>query len=130
MLDHLGFPVADYRRSRSFYERALAPLDFGVVMEVDRETTGGYEGCGFGPPGRPMFWVGKADGDAPAGGLHIAFTAKTRAQVDAFYAEAIAAGGRDNGAPGVRTQYHPNYYGAFVIDPDGHNVEAVCHHSE
>lgn len=130
MLDHLGFPVADYRRSRAFYERALAPLDFGVVMEVDRDTTGGYEGCGFGPPGRPMFWVGKSEGDAPAGGLHIAFTANTRAQVDAFYAEALAAGGKDNGAPGMRPHYHPHYYGAFVIDPDGHNVEAVCHHPE
>jgi predicted lactoylglutathione lyase len=97
---------------------------------VTRAISGGYEGCGFGPPGRPMFWIGKTEGETPAGGLHIAFTAKTRAHVDAFYAEAIAAGGKDNGAPGLRPHYHSNYYGAFVIDPDGHNVEAVCHHPE
>jgi catechol 2,3-dioxygenase-like lactoylglutathione lyase family enzyme len=126
MLDHLGFPVADYRRSRAFYERALAPLGYGLVMEVTKETTGGYEGCGFGPPGKPAFWVGVGSGEVGTG-MHIAFEAKSRAEVDAFYAEAIAAGAKDNGAPGVRSHYHSNYYGAFVIDPDGHNVEAVCH---
>ena len=129
MLDHLGFTVADYARSRSFYERALAPLNMGVVMEVTKEQTGAYEGCGFGPPGKPMFWVGVGTGQAGSG-MHIAFTAMSRAQVDAFYAEAIAAGGRDNGPPGLRPHYHPNYYGAFVIDPDGHNLEAVCHAPE
>lgn len=125
MLDHLGFTVADYRRSRAFYEQALAPLGYGLVMEVTREMTGGYEGCGFGPPGRPQFWIGVGTGEAGRG-MHIAFVAQTRAQVDAFYAAAIAAAGTDNGPPGLRPQYHPDYYGAFVIDPDGHNVEAVC----
>lgn len=129
MLDHLGFTVTDYPRSRAFYAQALAPLGFAVVMEVTRDMTGGYEGCGFGPPGRSQFWVGVGTGEASRG-MHIAFTAQTRAQVDAFYAAAIAAGGIDNGAPGLRTHYHPNYYGAFVIDPDGHNIEAVCHAAE
>jgi catechol 2,3-dioxygenase-like lactoylglutathione lyase family enzyme len=129
MLDHLGFTVADYPRSRAFYEQALAPLGFAIVMEVTRDMTGGYEGCGFGPPGRPQFWAGVGTGEAGRG-MHIAFTAQTRAQVDAFHAAALAAGGVDNGAPGLRPQYHPDYYGAFVIDPDGHNVEAVCHMAE
>jgi len=129
MLDHLGFTVADYPRSRAFYERALAPLGYGVVMEVTRAMSGGYEGCGFGPPGKPAFWVGVGTGQAGRG-MHIAFTAKTRAEVDAFHAAALAAGGVDNGAPGLRPHYHPHYYGAFVFDPDGHNVEAVCHAPE
>lgn len=126
MIDHIGIEVADYGRSRAFYERALAPLGYTVVMEVTREMTGGYEGCGFGPPGKPHFWIGKGDGE-PVRGAHIAFAARSRAQVDAFHAEALAAGARDNGAPGLRPQYHPDYYGAFAIDPDGHNIEAVCH---
>ena len=129
MLDHLGFTVADYPRSRAFYERALAPLGYGVVMEVTRTMSGGYEGCGFGPPGKPAFWVGVGTGEA-GHGMHIAFAAKTRAEVDAFHAAALAAGGVDNGAPGLRPHYHPHYYGAFVFDPDGHNVEAVCHAPE
>ena len=129
MLDHLGFTVADYPRSRAFYERALAPLGYGVVMEVTRTMSGGYEGCGFGPPGKPAFWVGVGTGEAGRG-MHIAFAAKTRAEVDAFHAAALAAGGVDNGAPGLRPHYHPHYYGAFVFDPDGHNVEAVCHAPE
>ena len=126
MIDHLGIEVADYARSRAFYERVLATLGYGVVMEVTRDMTGGYEGCGFGPPDRPHFWVGKGDGE-PGRGAHIAFTAGSRAQVDAFHAAALAAGARDNGAPGLRPHYHPHYYGAFAIDPDGHNIEAVCH---
>ncbi len=128
MLDHLGFNVGDYAASRDFYRQALAPLGYGIVMEVGRETTGGYEGCGFGPPGRPQFWVG--DGGGQAGGMHIAFVAKSRAEVDAFHAAALTAGGQDNGAPGLRPQYHPDYYGAFVIDINGHNIEAVCHAPE
>ena len=129
MLDHLGFNVGDYAASRDFYRQALAPLGYGLVMEVGRETTGGYEGCGFGPPGRPQFWVGNGGG-GQAGGMHIAFVAKSRAEVDAFHAAAIDAGGQDNGAPGLRPQYHPDYYGAFVIDINGHNIEAVCHAPE
>jgi catechol 2,3-dioxygenase-like lactoylglutathione lyase family enzyme len=126
MIDHMGLEVSDYARSRAFYTQALQPLGYRVVMEVTGEATGGYEGCGFGPQQQPHFWIGKGGG-APSQGLHLAFAAATRAQVDAFHAAALAAGARDNGAPGLRPHYHPGYYGAFVIDPDGHNVEAVCH---
>ncbi|WP_454831362.1 VOC family protein [Pseudoxanthomonas wuyuanensis] len=126
MIDHMGFEVTDYARSRTFYMQVLAPLGYDVVMEVTREMTGGYEGCGFGPPSRPHFWVGKGNG-RPSQSTHVAFVAQSRSQVDAFHAAAIATGAQDNGAPGLRPHYHPNYYGAFVIDPDGHNIEAVCH---
>ena len=126
MIDHLGIDVSDYRRSRLFYEQALAPLGIGVVMEVTREQSGGaYEGCGMGANGKPEFWIGA--GGTPGGHVHVAFVAPDRATVDAFHRAALAAGGRDNGAPGLRPQYHGGYYGAFVLDPDGHNVEAVCH---
>lgn len=125
MFDHLGLTVADPRRSRDFYAQLLLPLGYGLQKEVTRDQTGGYEGVAFGPPQRPLFWLGS--GEAPAAGAHVAFSARTREQVDAFHAAGLAAGGRDNGAPGVRAHYHPNYYGAFVIDPDGNNVEAVCH---
>ncbi len=126
MIDHLGIEVADYAASRAFYARVLAALGHGIVMEVTRDMSGGYEGCGFGPSGRPHFWVGKGSGQ-PGRGSHIAFSAQSRAQVDAFHAAALAAGARDNGAPGLRPHYHPHYYGAFAIDLDGHNIEAVCH---
>lgn len=125
MLDHIGFSVADFALSRAFYEAALTPLGLGVVMAVTKEETGGYEGAGFGSEDEPFFWIGT--GDKPKGGAHVAFTAATRAAVDAFYQAAIAAGGKDNGGPGLRPHYHPNYYGAFVFDPDGNNIEAVCH---
>lgn len=129
MLDHIGFTVADIARSRAFYEIALKPLGLALVMEVTKAETGGaYEGAGFGAEGKPFFWFGI--GDRPTGGLHVAFTAATRAEVDAFYAAAIGAGGKDNGGPGLRPHYHPNYYGAFVFDPDGNNIEAVCHKPE
>lgn len=124
MLDHLGFPVADYARSKAFYEKALAPLGYALIMEV-RQTDQDSPAAGFGAEGRPDFWIGGEGGlNHP---VHIAFTTKDRATVDAFYRAALAAGGRDNGPPGLRPHYHPNYYGAFVLDPDGHNVEAVCH---
>ncbi len=126
MLDHIGLRVSDYAKSRAFYDKALAPLGVGVVMAITAEQTGGaYEGAGYGPPNKPYFWVQRAD--APHTGLHVAFAAKDRATVDAFYKAAMAAGGKDNGAPGLRPHYHPNYYGAFVFDPDGNNIEAVCH---
>jgi catechol 2,3-dioxygenase-like lactoylglutathione lyase family enzyme len=128
MIDHLGFPVADYARSRTFYVQVLAPLGFGPVMDLTSEQTGGYEGTGFGPPNRPQFWIG--NGSNSGGSMHIAFVAPSRAAVDAFYKAALAAGGRDNGAPGLRPHYHENYYGAFVFDLDGHNIEAVCHTPE
>jgi catechol 2,3-dioxygenase-like lactoylglutathione lyase family enzyme len=124
MLDHIGFGVSDYARAKSFYERALAPLGIGIVMEVTPEQTGDHSAVGFGSDNKPYFWIAPAD---VAARLHVAFAANSRAEVDAFYQAALAAGGRDNGAPGLRPHYHPNYYGAFVLDPDGHNIEAVCH---
>jgi len=124
MLDHIGFGVSDYARSKAFYEQALAPLGYAVVMEVTVEMSGSYEGCGFGRDRKPSFWIG----NSPSGGrMHVAFVAGDRAAVDAFYRAALAAGATDNGPPGIRAHYHPNYYGAFVLDPDGHNIEAVCH---
>jgi catechol 2,3-dioxygenase-like lactoylglutathione lyase family enzyme len=125
MLDHIGFSVSNHARSRAFYAAALTPLGYVPVMDLTREQTGGYEGTGFGSNGRPYFWIGS--GDQPGGPTHVAFTAASRADVDRFHAAAIAAGGRDNGPPGLRAHYHPDYYGAFVFDPDGNNIEAVCH---
>ncbi|WP_374343318.1 VOC family protein [Phenylobacterium sp.] len=124
MLDHIGLTVADYGRSRAFFDAALKPLGVSVMMEVTAEQTGGHAHCGYGAEMKPFFWFGT--GGPPTAGVHVAFTAKDRATVDAFYAAAMAAGGRDNGPPGIRAHYHPTYYGAFVLDPDGHNVEAVC----
>ncbi|MDD3445609.1 MAG: VOC family protein [Zavarzinia sp.] len=126
MIDHIGFGVGDLAVSRAFYEQALAPLGITVQMEVTAEQTGAGAHVGFGSAGKPFFWISTAD-RAMTPGLHVAFTAPDRATVDAFHAAALAAGGRDNGAPGLRPHYHPNYYGAFVLDPDGHNIEAVCH---
>ncbi|WP_199698887.1 VOC family protein [Oleomonas cavernae] len=94
-------------------------------MEVTVEQTGAEAHVGLGTQGKPFFWI--SSGGRPAGHMHIAFAAPDRASVDAFYEAALAAGGKDNGAPGLRPHYHANYYGAFVLDPDGHNVEAVCH---
>ncbi|MCO5170034.1 MAG: VOC family protein [Planctomycetes bacterium] len=128
MLDHIGIDVADYPAARAFYERALAPLGLSVVMSLTKEQTGSVDCCGFGRGGKPEFWLGQAaPGDAVRGELHVAFAAPDRAAVDAFHAAALAAGGQDNGAPGLRPEYHPTYYGAFVLDLDGHNIEAVCH---
>ena len=124
MLDHIGIPVSDYATSKSFYERALAPLGIALVMEVTPEQTGDDYACGFGAQGKPFFWIGR---DNAQGHTHVAFVAARRADVDAFHRAGLAAGGRDNGAPGLRPHYHENYYGAFVLDPDGHNIEAVCH---
>ena len=124
MLDHITFGVTDFARSTEFYTRAFAPLGVTRLYDVPPEYSGGVRSCGYGDS-RPWFWI--AEQDATRGKLHIALTAKSRAIVDAFYAEAIAAGGRDNGAPGLRPHYHENYYGAFILDPDGHNIEAVCH---
>jgi len=125
MLDHIGLTVSAFAPAKAFYDTALAPLGVSVMMQVTAEETGGPEFLGYGSDGRPYFWVGT--GGPVTGSLHVAFTAKDRASVDAFYAAAMSAGGRDNGPPGIRAHYHPNYYGAFVLDPDGHNIEAVCH---
>jgi len=129
MLDHVGFAVADAERSRLFYEKALAPLGISLIMSVTPEQTeAGGTAHGFGSGGKPYFWIG--DNERVGEGTHVAFAAGTRAEVDAFYRAAVAAGGHDNGAPGLRPHYHPNYYGAFVLDPDGINIEAVCHAPE
>lgn len=125
MIDHLGISVSDFARARAFYLAALAPIGIGVVMEVSAEETGSTPFTGFGADGKPFFWIGERPGQN--GGLHVAFAVPERRLVDAFHATALAAGGRDNGAPGLRPHYHPNYYGAFVLDPDGNNIEAVCH---
>ncbi len=125
MIDHTGVSVSDFRVSRDFYAKALAPLGYEVIGEFSAEVTGHTDVAGFGVPPKPDFWIGAGVPNRPV--IHVAFRAHTRAQVDAFYAAAMAAGGRDNGAPGLRPHYHPNYYGAFVLDPDGHNIEAVCH---
>jgi catechol 2,3-dioxygenase-like lactoylglutathione lyase family enzyme len=116
MIDHISVHVSDLDRSIAFYAAALAPLGYVVVMEFPGA-------AGLGVAGKPDLWLGKSEKIAPQ---HVAFRAE-RAQVGAFYEAAIAAGGKDNGKPGIREHYHPNYYGAFVIDPDGHNIEAVCH---
>lgn len=126
MIDHLGFPVADYTRSKAFYAKALAPLGYALVMEIGAEhTESKFPAAGFGADGTPDFWIG---GEGGLGGtLHVAIVATDRATVDEFHRAALAAGARDNGPPGLRPHYHANYYAAFVLDPDGHNVEAVCH---
>ena len=118
ILDHIGLAVRDFGKSATFFRRALAPLGIQTVLE-------GEGWAMLGKEGRPQFWIGVHG--IPPGPLHIAFAAENREQVRAFHRAALAAGGRDNGAPGIRTKYHPDYYGAFVFDPDGHNIEAVCH---
>jgi len=121
MFDHVGLGVSNYAESKAFFLKALEPLGVGIVME-------GEHGLGIGSKGKPALWLFETS-ERPAP-LHLAFTAESHKQVQEFYAAALAAGGKDNGAPGLRAHYHPNYYGAFVIGPDGHNVEAVCHRPE
>ena len=125
MIDHLGIPVKDIAASRRFYEAALDPLGYKVLGE---ETNGLGNNVVLMGAGEVDFVI--ADGEPVTDGTHFAFRVGTRAEVDAFHAAALAAGGKDNGAPGIREDYHPNYYAAFVIDPDGMNVEAVCHKAE
>jgi len=123
MIDHIGFSVSDFARAKEFYVRALAPLGYRVVMEVTAEQSGYFDSAGFGA-GKPELWISSGGGlNRP---VHVALAANDRHTVDAFYAAAIAAGGEDNGPPGIREHYHPNYYAAFVRDPDGHNIEVVC----
>jgi catechol 2,3-dioxygenase-like lactoylglutathione lyase family enzyme len=125
MIDHTGLKVSNPQKSRHFYDKALAPLGYEPMMEIPKEFTGGAVVVGYGVPPKPDFWVSEGTPNEPR--IHIAFRADSRKQVDEFYRAALAAGGRDNGAPGPRPHYHKDYYGAFVLDPDGHNVEAVCH---
>jgi catechol 2,3-dioxygenase-like lactoylglutathione lyase family enzyme len=121
IIDHIGLVVGDYEQSKQFFSRALAPLGIRLVMEIAGN-------AGFGKADKAEFWFA-ADGEIQRP-MHIAFIADNRDQVRAFYAAAMAAGGKDNGPPGIREIYHPEYFGAFVIGPDGHNVEAVCHKAE
>jgi catechol 2,3-dioxygenase-like lactoylglutathione lyase family enzyme len=127
ILDHVGLNVADYDRAKAFYQKALEPL--GVTLLMEFGTVGG-----FGRDGKPDFWIGQGKTTFQTEEqvriitpIHVSFSARNKEEVDAFYRAALAAGGKDNGAPGPRPEYHPGYYGAFVIDPDGHNVEAVIH---
>lgn len=129
MIDHLTLLVRDYARSRDFYLQALAPLGYTMVMELTREQIPVLEfpaTCGLGVNGKPDLWL-RPSADGVIAPTHIAFRAADRATVDAFHAAALAAGATDNGPPGPRPHYHPGYYGAFVLDPDGYNIEAVCH---
>ena len=126
MIHHLDLQVADFARSRAFYSQALAPLGLALIMEFDRGE--GRLLAGFGKNPDPVFWIrgGRAFSDRQ----HVAFAAQSRAAVHAFHAAALAAGGRDNGAPGLRPRYAVDYYAAYVLDPDGHNIEAVCRAAE
>jgi catechol 2,3-dioxygenase-like lactoylglutathione lyase family enzyme len=124
MIDHVGFPVSDYERSKAFYSAVLAPLGYALVMEVQQDENDS-PAAGFGVDGKPDFWIGGEGGLSRA--LHVAIAVNERRTVDAFHRAAMAAGARDNGVPGLRPHYHPDYYAAFVLDPDGHNIEAVCH---
>jgi catechol 2,3-dioxygenase-like lactoylglutathione lyase family enzyme len=127
MIDHTGISVADFEVSKAFYDKAMAPLGASLLYMVPAEFTGGAKVGGYGRD-RPTFWLHESANTGP--GRHYAFTARSRAEVDAFHAAALTAGGKDNGAPGPRPHYHANYYGAFVFDPDGNNIEAVCHAPE
>jgi len=124
MIDHLGIPVSDYAHSKAFYDKALVLLGYSVIMEVQQDGHGS-PACGLGAGGKPDFWIGGEGGLNQA--VHVAMVAKDRATVDAFCQAAMGAGAQDNGLPGLRPHYHANYYAAFVLDPDGHNIEAVCH---
>lgn len=125
MIDHAGLQVTNPAKSRKFYESALAPLEYKVLAEIPKEFTGGKVVLGYGVPSKPDFWVVEGTPNEPR--VHVAFRATSINQVNEFYKAAIAAGGKDNGAPGPRPHYHAGYYGAFVLDPDGHNIEAVFH---
>ena len=124
-IDHIGVSVDDYEKAKAFYAAACAPLRMMIIMEFIGAEAGGEPVVGLGADGKPFLWISGGGKTSPR--AHVAIRAETRAQVDAFYAAALAAGGTDNGAPGLRPHYHENYYGAFVLDPDGHNFEAVCH---
>jgi catechol 2,3-dioxygenase-like lactoylglutathione lyase family enzyme len=117
MIDHLSVGVTDFERAVAFYKAALAPLGYGVLMAFP-------DSVGIGPKGGSVLWIARTD--QPIMRMHIALRAG-RPQIDAFHAAALAAGGSDNGAPGLRPDYHRHYYAAYVRDPDGHNIEAVCH---
>src|SRR5262245_20101250 len=124
-IDHTSLSVADFAKAKAFYTAALKPLGITVLMEFPKSVTGNFDVAGLGSNGKPYFWLAAAGKTSPR--VYLASTAASRAEVDAFSKAAMAAGGKDNGPPGIRANYHPNYYGAFVLDADGHNIEAVCH---
>jgi catechol 2,3-dioxygenase-like lactoylglutathione lyase family enzyme len=124
IIDHIGLKVTDFERSKAFYLAALGTLGIDLLADF---AVGRDQHAGFGKE-RPTFWIGS--GRSALSGTHVAFAANSRAEVNAFYSVALSMGGRDNGPPGVRAIYHPDYYGAYVLDPDGHNIEAVCHAAE
>lgn len=128
MIDHTGIIVSDIKTSKAFYEKALTPIGYALILELPASVTGHADVAGFGEPPKPDFWISGGTPNKPP--VHIAFRVASRAKVEAFYKAAMEAGGTENGPPGLRPHYHPNYYGAFVLDPDGHNIEAVCHEGE
>ena len=128
MIDHTGVGVSNFEKSKVFYSKALAPLGYKLLLEFPAAVTKSADVAGFGEPPKPDFWISEGVPNDPR--IHVAFRAENRKQVDEFYKAALAAGGRDNGAPGLRPEYHEHYYGAFVLDPDGHNIEACCHRQE
>ncbi len=125
MIDHTGIIVSNFDASKKFYQTTLAAIGYELLHEFPAAVTGSADVAGFGEDGNPDFWLTSGTPNLPP--LHIAFRVKSRAMVDAFHQAALATGAKDNGAPGLRPHYHPNYYGAFVHDADGHNIEAVCH---
>jgi catechol 2,3-dioxygenase-like lactoylglutathione lyase family enzyme len=125
MFDHISVVVSDYAKSKAFYAQALAAVGYSKVVELPGALTGRKDTAGFCHADGSDFWISPGQANTPP--IHIAIRVSSRAEVDAFHQTAIVAGGMDNGAPGLRPQYHPNYYGAYVLDPDGHNIEAVCH---
>lgn len=125
MIDHTGVAVSNYEQSKKFYSDALSAIGYEMIVEFPASVTGSEDVAGFGEGGKPDFWVVSGGPNKPP--VHVAFRVASRTIVDAFHKAALAAGGTDNGQPGLRPHYHPNYYGAFVRDPDGHNIEAVCH---
>lgn len=128
MIDHTGIVASDFDKSKMFYSKVLSAIGYSLLMELPASVTGKTDVAGFGEAPKPDFWISKGSPNNPP--VHVAFRVGARVQVDAFYKAAIAAGAWDNGQPGLRPYYHPHYYGAFVLDPDGHNIEAVCHEPE
>lgn len=127
MIDHIGITVSNMQKSKEFYKKALAPLKYDLLMDLGPEITKTVAVAGFGENRKPDFWISEGNVGSH---VHVSFRARNRGKVDDFYRAAVEAGGKDNGAPGIRAHYHPDYYGAFVLDPDGHNIEACCHDPE
>ena len=128
MIDHTGLQISDPIKSKEFYNKALKPIGYQIIAEIPKEYTNGAVVLGYGAPPKTDFWISEGTPNQPR--IHIAFRAQNHKQVDEFYKAAIEAGGKDNGAPGPRPHYHKDYYGAFVLDPDGHNIEVVCHEKQ